>query len=263
MIAGLGPVTIDEFLRGHAPLALELNFEEIECGVIFVALLLVYAAADQQARCFDGNFSGRQFSRAFMGILRRASAMHLQRFTFEEREGSRPGLETAQAVEKIGRGASEIHAAVFPLQDRRERGLRMILRLRLKFSFREQFKRFDHEVGADGCELWAEGFRGVFGNDGQLALKEDVAGIEAGVDAHGCNSGDRFTVGDRPLDGGRASILWQQRCVQVQIAEAGKIDHPLRDDASIADDDDGVRRDGRKPIAKLGVVLDGGGLLDG
>jgi hypothetical protein len=27
MVAGLGPVAVDEFLRGHAALALELNFE--------------------------------------------------------------------------------------------------------------------------------------------------------------------------------------------------------------------------------------------
>jgi hypothetical protein len=37
MVAGLGPVTVDEFLGGHATLAFELHFEKFESGVIFAA----------------------------------------------------------------------------------------------------------------------------------------------------------------------------------------------------------------------------------
>src|ERR1035441_4752090 len=49
--------------------------------------------------------------------------------------------------------------------------------------------------------------------------------------------------------------------MQIQISEAGKINHPLRNDASIADDDDRVndrvRTNRRQLGAEFGVVLDG------
>src|SRR3979411_2543195 len=41
VVAGFGPVAVDEFLRGHAGLALELNFDQLQRRVS----LFVFAAA--------------------------------------------------------------------------------------------------------------------------------------------------------------------------------------------------------------------------
>ena len=94
------------------------------------------------------------------------------------------------------------------------------------------------------AKAWGEGLGGVVGRDGEFLLEEDVAGIEAGVDAHGGDAGDGFTVRDRPLDGCGAAIFREQRGVQVDVAERREIEHPLRNDAAVADDDDGVGLEG-------------------
>ncbi len=44
--------------------------------------------------------------------------------------------------------------------------------------------------------------------------------------------------------------------MQIEIAETREVDHPLRDDASIADDDDRVGTERSKLLAKCVVVLD-------
>src|ERR1035438_5837386 len=74
MVAGFRPVAVDEFLRGHAALALELNFDQLQRRVsVFVFIL---AAADEQARSLDCDVSGRQLNRMWQA----SSAVHLQRF---------------------------------------------------------------------------------------------------------------------------------------------------------------------------------------
>ncbi len=76
MVAGFGPVAVDEFLRGHAALAFELNFDELQPCHVFIFVL---AAANEQARSLDCDFSGRQLSRMLQGL----SAVHLQCLTLE------------------------------------------------------------------------------------------------------------------------------------------------------------------------------------
>src|ERR1019366_7738890 len=92
MVAGFWPVAVDEFLRGHAALALELNFDELQRRVsVFVFIL---AAAYEQARSLHCGLSRRQLNRMLHGL----SAAHLQRFALKHRERPRPRLKPAQAV---------------------------------------------------------------------------------------------------------------------------------------------------------------------
>src|SRR5260370_5278154 len=146
-IAGVGPVAVDEFRRGHAALALELDFDQLERRVSVIVVAL--AAANEQARSLDRKFSGRQRDRVLPGL----SAMHLQCFTFKDRERPGPWLKTAQAIQQIVCCALEIHAAIFFSQNRRERGLRMILRSRPYLPTLESAQGLDHQIRTDGREL--------------------------------------------------------------------------------------------------------------
>ena len=115
---------------------------------------------------------------------------------------------------------------------------------------------FNHQVGANCGQVWREGFGGVVGRDWQLTLKEDVAGVESGVDAHGGHAGDGFALRNRPLDGGCAAIFGKKRAVQVDITEGWKVEHPLRNEAAVADDDDGFGLECGELGAEFVVVLD-------
>src|SRR5271170_2395451 len=59
MVAGLRPVAVNELLRSHATLAFELNLEEFQSG----RSIFILAAANDQARPFNSDFSGHQFRR--------------------------------------------------------------------------------------------------------------------------------------------------------------------------------------------------------
>src|SRR5258708_38424666 len=104
MVAGLGPVAVDEFLRGHAALALELNVDQLQRRGSVFALARARGAANEQPRSLDCDFSRRQNDR----MLPQLSTVHLQRFTFKDGECPRPRLKTAQAVEQIGCRARKI-----------------------------------------------------------------------------------------------------------------------------------------------------------
>ena len=95
MVAGFGPVAVNEFLRAHAALALELNLDQLQRRVSVFGF--IFAATDEQACSLDRDFSGRQLNRVLHGL----SAVHLQRFTLKDRERPGPRLKTAQAVEQI------------------------------------------------------------------------------------------------------------------------------------------------------------------
>ena len=79
------------------------------------------------------------------------------------------------------------------------------------------------------------------GVNGNFFLQQDVSGIEPGVDSHGGDAGHGFAAGDRPLDRRGPAIFWQQRSMQIDVAKRRQIDHPLRNDAPIPDDNDCVR----------------------
>src|ERR1019366_458638 len=99
MVAGLGPVAINEFLRGHAALALELNLDEFERRVSPFVSIFILAATNEQARSLDGEYAGGQLNHTLHGL----SLVHLQRFASKGRERPRPRLKTAQAIEQVFR----------------------------------------------------------------------------------------------------------------------------------------------------------------
>ena len=136
----------------------------------------------------------------------------------------------------------------------------MILRSRAHLPALEPAQSFDHQIRADRRQLRSQRLGGIFRANRNFALHEDVAGVEPGIDLHGREPGVRFAIENGPVDGRRAAILGQQRAMHVDPAEPRKINHPLRNDAAIADDDDRVRANRRKLVAEFGVVLDGGGL---
>jgi hypothetical protein len=90
-----------------------------------------------------------------------------------------------------------------------------------------------------------------------------AAGVEAGVDAHRRDAGDRFSASDRPLHGRCAAVLRQQRGVQIDVAERRQVKHPLRNDAAVADHDDRIGLEGAELRAKFVVGFDSVGLRDG
>ena len=141
--------------------------------------------------------------------------------------------------------------------------MRVDLGARVKRTCLKAAQSLDHEIGADRSEARSEGFGGVVGGDRKFLLEEDVAGVEAGVDAHGGDAGDGFAVCDGPLNRSGAAIFREQRGVQVDVAERREIEHPLRNDAAVADDDDGVGLEGGELGAEFVVGLDAVGLGDG
>src|SRR5581483_11480722 len=106
-------------------------------------------------------------------------------------------------------------------------------------------------------------FRRILGSNRELLLQENIAGIEAGVDAHRRPASYRFSVGNRPLDRRGSAVLGQQRTVQINIAQRREVEHPLRYDAAVSDYDDGVRPQRGELSAKFFVVLDAIRLGDG
>ncbi len=126
----------------------------------------------------------------------------------------------------------------------------------------ESAQGFDHQTSANDRELRTECFGGVVCGNWKFPLHQDIPRVKAGIDAHRGCSGDRFPLCDRPLNRRGATILRQQRSVQVEISKTREIDHPLRDDAAITDDNDRVGTELRKLLAKFFVVLDLAGLDD-
>ena len=141
--------------------------------------------------------------------------------------------------------------------------MHMILRTRANLPGLKSAQGLDHQIRADRRQLRAQRLGGIFLTNRNVTLHEYVTSIEPRVDAHGRNAGDGFAVGDRPLNGRCAAILWQQRRMQIQISEPGKINHPLRNDAAIADDNDRIRSNCHKLVAEFGIVFDGNGLYHG
>ena len=64
MVAGFGSVAVDEFLGAHASPALELNFDQLQRRV----MVFVPAAANQETRSLDCDFSGRKRDRRFRRV---------------------------------------------------------------------------------------------------------------------------------------------------------------------------------------------------
>lgn len=93
--------------------------------------------------------------------------------------------------------------------------------------------------------------------------KQCIAGVQAGVEEHGGDAGFGFAVGDGPLDGGGSAVFGEERAVDIDVAEARQVEHPLGDDAAVGDDDDGVGGYGFEAGAEVEIGFEALGLEDG
>ena len=118
----------------------------------------------------------------------------------------------------------------------------MILRTRLERALLQALQSLHHQLGAGRRHARRQSHSGIFGRDGDFLLQQDVAGIQAFIQPHGGDAGHALAVGDGPLNGRGTAILRQQRAVQVQVAVARQIEHPLGNQAAIGNHDDGLWR---------------------
>mgnify|MGYP000190324083 CR=1 FL=1 len=97
--------------------------------------------------------------------------------------------------------------------------------------------------------------RGVVRPDGQARLKQHIPGIEALVHLHDRDAGFHVTRFDGALDRRRTAPARQQRGVDVQAAQAGRHEHPARQDQAIGRDDQHVKPRGLQHRARGGGIL--------
>src|SRR5262249_24583691 len=137
-------------------------------------------------------------------------------------------------------GTVEINLPIFFFKDRRQGRERMILRKRKHAALLHPTQGLQQQVGAQLGQARSQRDPGIRGQDGHFFLQQDITGIQALVEKHGGDAGDGFTPGDSPLNRRGAAILRQQRSMNVDVATRGKIEHPRRNQAPIAHDDDGL-----------------------
>jgi len=119
----------------------------------------------------------------------------------------------------------------------------VLLGLRDKRAGSQAAKSFRDERGAESGEPGGE-FGGGFGwTNFECALKKNVAGIHAGVNAHGGDSGARFTVDDGPIDGSGTAIFGKQRRMEVDPAEFWNGEELSGDELAVGDDNGSVWRE--------------------
>ncbi len=208
--------------------------------------------AQQQAPMFDRevtSFHQRDFGCGDGG-------MNLQRLATKPGVCAGPRLKTAEAVPGYGGSAGKIDEPVFLGKNGGERGFRVILRLWREGAVQQSSQGADDQLGSGFCQSRAQRERGVVTTNRFFFLQQNVAGIEAGVNLHSRYASNGFAARDGPLDRRRPAIFRQQRGVQIEIAVTRQVDHPLRNDASVAHHDDCVGRDALQLGAKLFVILD-------
>src|SRR5712692_1932253 len=120
---------------------------------------------------------------------------------------ARPGGKTAHAMENFASGTIPSDAAVFFFQDRRGSGIGVNLWARMDGSRREAAKTLRRERRTRHGEPKRQLRRRLRGTDLQFALRENIAGIHTGIDAHGGDTGFCFTVGNGPMDRRGAAIF--------------------------------------------------------
>jgi len=240
-------IAVGEIAAGHTLLTFELDFVDFKRS-------LLTAANDQKSVEADDFRRAQACGHRIDGDHLRGPDVKI--FPAKRGKCARPWLEAAQSVADLSRIAMEVDSAVFLLKNRRKRSPRVILGNGADLVSGQLSERFDQESCPEAGECGSKGLRGIVRTDRQFALRQYVAGIEAGVDSHDGHSGDRLTFGDGPLKRGSPAVLGQQRCMNVQIAVRRQVDHPLGDDAPVAYDDDGIGIDRLELRLKFGIVLD-------
>src|SRR5712671_966418 len=244
----LGTITVNEVAYGRTLFAFKVNLEEFERSIV--------TAADQKAialyvePCNWQHFVGRC---CFPDVQVLAAKLCVR---------TGPGLKTADAIEKFGGAAGEIQQPIFFLENRCKSCQRTVLWARFNRARLQAVQSVDHEIGSDLREPRSERLGSVAVSDGHLALQKDVASVESGVDAHGGHAGDALSLCNCPLNRGGTAILREKRSMQIDVPERRQVEHPLRNDTAVADNDYDVRLEIGQLRAEFFVALDLIGLRD-
>src|SRR5262249_14139654 len=118
----------------------------------------------------------------------------------EPGERTGPGLKPAKSVPGFCRATVEVDLTVFFLQNRRKRCLIVLLVSSYNRALPQASQRLDHEIRTKGGQFWGHSFSRVFGRDGQFALQQGVARIEARINSHGGHAGEQLTPRNGPLN---------------------------------------------------------------
>src|SRR2546425_7754497 len=171
-------------------------------------------------------------------------------------EGTRPGLETANAIYDLRRGLVKVDSAVFLLEQRRQSCLGIVLRLWVNGATFEPMQCLDHQFCTYGSHAWSQSLSSIFWRNRYFPLQEDIASVQSSVDAYCGHAGDGFAGSNGPLNQRGTTILRQKRGVQVDVPQWRQLHHPLRDDASVPDYDDCVWLESGKLCLKFVIVFD-------
>ena len=116
-------------------------------------------------------------------------------------------------------------------------------------------EHFHHETPAEIGQLVVHGGGGVVDADAERALEQHGARIKPALHAHDGDAREMVAVHDRPLDGGRAPVLGQERAVDVERPDGRDVQHGLGQDEAVGGDD---QRVGAEPGERgaVGFVLE-------
>jgi len=114
--------------------------------------------------------------------------------------------------------------AVFLFEQWSEGDGSVVLRIWLERLVAQPAQSVGYEGSAESGQAFGKPRRGFIASDKSLVLEDDVAGVHAGVDAHGSYTGDGFAVSYGPLDGSCAAIFGEKGGVKVDPAESRDIE---------------------------------------
>ena len=97
-------------------------------------------------------------------------------------------------------------------------------------------------LGPEDGQFIEEGPRRFLGIQGNSRFFQHLPRIHAFVEKHDGHAAFGFAVFDGVLDGGGAAILRQQRAVDVEAAVFRDVQDSFRQNLTVSDDDDDVRR---------------------
>src|SRR5947209_488186 len=81
---------------------------------------------------------------------------------------------------------------------------------------------------------------GFSGTDFHFALKKNVTGVHARVNAHGSQAGTCFSVGNNPIDGSSAAIFREQGSVKINPSVLRHREKTGGNNLAVSDDDNDV-----------------------
>jgi len=122
----------------------------------------------------------------------------------------------------------------------------------------ERSQRPRQERGADVRQPLGQGGGGVLRRDRDRLAEQDRTFVQAFGHAHDLDAGDPVAGHDGALDGGGPAPARQQAGVDVETAEAGRVEHLFQQDLAVGDDHGGVEIEGLEGGDLLGRLHAGG-----